>query len=63
MSADTASDVPICPNASAAVLRNPNLRPVMEEDVKRMQTLLEEIESAGGSIEEDPPTPTQLSLF
>lgn len=47
----------------AAVLRNPNLRPVMEDDFKRMQTLLTEIEQAGGDIEEDPPEPKQLSLF
>jgi DNA polymerase len=47
----------------AAVLRNPNLRPVMEEDFKRMLTLLKEIETAGGGIEEEPPKPRQLSLF
>lgn len=47
----------------AAVLRNPNLRPVMEEDFKRMLTLLEEIEKAGGSLDEDPSEPQQLSLF
>jgi uracil-DNA glycosylase len=47
----------------AAVLRNPNLRPVMEDDFKRMQTLLKEIEQTGGSVDEDPPEPKQLSLF
>lgn len=47
----------------AAVLRNPNLRPVMEEDFKRMLDLIKEIEDAGGTIEEEPPKPTQLSLF
>ncbi|MCD4686172.1 MAG: uracil-DNA glycosylase [Anaerolineae bacterium] len=47
----------------AAVLRNPNLRPVMEEDFKRMLTLLAEIEKAGGRLDEDPPEPQQLSLF
>lgn len=47
----------------AAVLRNPNLRPVMEEDFKRMLDLLEEIEKSGGGMDEEPPKPTQLSLF
>ncbi len=47
----------------AAVLRNPNLRPVMEEDFKRMLDLLEEIEKTGGGTDEEPPKPTQLSLF
>jgi uracil-DNA glycosylase family 4 len=47
----------------AAVLRNPNLRPVMEEDFKRILTLLDEIEQAGGQIEDEPPPPQQLSLF
>lgn len=47
----------------AAVLRNPNLRPVMEEDFKRMLDLLEEIEKTGGGVDEDPPEPKQLSLF
>lgn len=47
----------------AAVLRNPNLRPVMEEDVKRMLILLDEIEKSGGQMDEDPPEPKQLSLF
>jgi uracil-DNA glycosylase len=46
----------------AAVLRNPNLRPVMEEDFKRMLDLIKEIEEAGG-VEDDPPPPQQLSLF
>ncbi|MBN1203274.1 MAG: uracil-DNA glycosylase [Anaerolineae bacterium] len=46
----------------AAVLRNPNLRPVMEEDFKRMLTLIEEIDQAG-EIEDEPPPPKQLSLF
>lgn len=47
----------------AAVLRNPNLRPVMEEDFKRMLELIKEVESAGGTIDDDPPPPKQLSLF
>lgn len=46
----------------AAVLRNPNLRPVMEDDFKRMRDLLEEIEQSGG-VDDDPPEPKQLSLF
>jgi uracil-DNA glycosylase family 4 len=47
----------------AAVLRNPNLRPVMEEDFKRMLELIKEIEEAGGDIKDEPPPPKQLSLF
>lgn len=54
----------------AAVLRNPNLRPVMEEDFRRMLTLAQEIaaqQSAAPSSsdpdDEPPPTPRQLSLF
>jgi uracil-DNA glycosylase family 4 len=47
----------------AAVLRNPSLRPAMEEDFKRMLTLIKEIEAAGKTIDEEPPKPTQLSLF
>ncbi len=49
----------------AAVLRNPNLRPAMEEDFKRMLTLIKEIEDAGANQKPDdePPTPRQLSLF
>ncbi|NDJ75620.1 MAG: uracil-DNA glycosylase [Chloroflexi bacterium] len=47
----------------AAVLRNPNLRPVMEEDFKRIRDLLDDIEAAGGTIEDEPPPPQQLSLF
>jgi uracil-DNA glycosylase family 4 len=47
----------------AAVLRNPNLRPVMEEDFKRMLDLIKEVEEAGGTIEDEPPPPKQLSLF
>ncbi|MBN2305827.1 MAG: uracil-DNA glycosylase [Anaerolineae bacterium] len=45
----------------AAVLRNPNLRPVMEQDIKRMLDLIKEIEKGG--IEDEPPPPKQLSLF
>jgi uracil-DNA glycosylase family 4 len=49
----------------AAVLRNPNLRPAMEEDFKRMLTLIKEIEDAGPNQKPDdePPAPKQLSLF
>ena len=47
----------------AAILRNPKLRPVMQEDFNRILTLLEDIEQAGGTIEDDPPPPQQLSLF
>lgn len=47
----------------AAVLRNPNLRPVMQDDFKRILTLLEEIKQAGGTIDDEPPPPRQLSLF
>lgn len=47
----------------AAVLRNPNLRPVMEEDFKRMLDLIKEIEDAGGEVDSPPPPPKQLSLF
>lgn len=46
----------------AAVLRNPNLRPVMEEDFKRMLDLIKEIEQ-GDEPDEPPPPPKQLSLF
>lgn len=45
----------------AAVLRNPNLRPAMETDFRRMSTLLEEMSTA--EIPEDEPPPKQLSLF
>ena len=47
----------------AAVLRNPNLRPVMEEDFKRMLELIKEIEEAGSEVKDEPPPPQQLSLF
>lgn len=47
----------------AAVLRNPNLRPVMEEDFKRMLDLLAEIEKSGDDPDEPPQQPKQLSLF
>ncbi len=47
----------------AAVLRNPNLRPTMEADFRRMLDLLKEIEEAPGSIDDEPPPPKQLSLF
>ncbi|HVO72115.1 MAG TPA: uracil-DNA glycosylase [Aggregatilineaceae bacterium] len=46
----------------AAVLRNLNLRPAMEEDFKRMLTLLKEIEQSGDEGEDEPPL-KQLSLF
>ena len=45
----------------AAVLRNPNLRPVMEDDFKRMLKLIEEVGDAG--VVDDEPPPEQLSLF
>jgi uracil-DNA glycosylase family 4 len=49
----------------AAVLRNPNLRPAMEEDFKRMLALIKEIEESGPDQKPDdePPAPKQLSLF
>ncbi|RPI95887.1 MAG: uracil-DNA glycosylase [Chloroflexi bacterium] len=47
----------------AAVLRNPNLRPAMEEDFKRMLTLIKELEAAAQPVDEEPPKPRQLSLF
>ncbi|MBN1562320.1 MAG: uracil-DNA glycosylase [Anaerolineae bacterium] len=49
----------------AAVLRNPNLRPVMEEDFKRMLALIQEVEEVSdeGRDEQPPPPPKQLSLF
>ena len=47
----------------AAVLRNPNLRPAMEADFKRMLTLIEEIADAPDSDEPPPSPPQQLSLF
>lgn len=47
----------------AAVLRNPNLRPAMEEDFKRMLTLIKEIDESGKKMDEEPPKPRQLSLF
>jgi DNA polymerase len=51
----------------AAVLRNPSLRPVMEEDFKRMKKLLDEFEQhvkEAPPPEEPPPRPPeQLSLF
>lgn len=51
----------------AAVLRNPSLRPVMEEDFKRMKKLLDEFEQhvkeAPPPEEPPPPPPEQLSLF
>jgi len=46
----------------AAVLRNLNLRPAMEEDFRRMLTLLKEVEKAGSDVLDEPP-PKQLSLF
>lgn len=47
----------------AAVLRNDNLRPAMEEDFKRMLTLLNEFAQSDKPDDEPPPTPKQLSLF
>lgn len=54
----------------AAVLRNPDLRPVMEADVKQIPTILEDMRqkrAAGSkppeSAGEDAPPPQQLSLF
>jgi DNA polymerase len=46
----------------AAVLRNLNLRPAMEEDFKRMLALLKEVEQSGDDREDEPPL-KQLSLF
>lgn len=47
----------------AAVLRNPNLRPAMEADFKRMLTLMEEVANTPDSDEPPPSPPKQLSLF
>ncbi len=47
----------------AAVLRNPNLRPAMEADFKRMLTLIEEAANAPDPDEPPPSPPQQLSLF
>lgn len=49
----------------AAVLRNPNLRPAMEADFKRMPALLAELADLPGDDKPDepPPPPKQLSLF
>ncbi len=52
----------------AAILRSPSLRPVMEDDFRRMKQLLDEFE---GMVDEEPPPdeppppppPEQLSLF
>jgi len=46
----------------AAVLRNLNLKPTMEEDFKRMLTLLKEVEQVPDDGRDEPPL-TQLSLF
>jgi len=46
----------------AAVLRNPNLRPAMEADFKRIPELIAEI-SRSSKPDEPPPPPQQLSLF
>ncbi len=46
----------------AAVLRNMNLKPTMEEDFKRMLTLLEEAAQSTDDGRDEPPL-TQLSLF
>ena len=47
------------------MLRNPNLRPAMEADFKRMLTLIEEAKQMQDSSgpDEPPPPPKQLSLF
>src|SRR5690606_13435094 len=49
----------------AAVLRNPNLRPAMEADFKRMLTLIDEVANAPtpDDPDEPPSSPQQLSLF
>lgn len=50
----------------AAVLRNPNLQPVMEEDFKRMLVLIEQARSNQVPTGEKPPDeepPKQLPLF
>ncbi len=51
----------------AAVLRNPSLRPVMEEDFMRMKRYVDEFEKhvkeAPPPEEPPPPPPEQLSLF
>ncbi len=50
----------------AAVLRNMNLAPAMEQDFKRMLDLVKEAkdsESSGSGPDEPPPMPRQLSLF
>lgn len=46
----------------AAVLRNPNLRPAMETDFRKMLSLLEELADSNGPSQDEPP-PRQLSLF
>lgn len=46
----------------AAVLRNPNLRPAMETDFRKMLSLLEELADTNGPPSDEPP-PRQLSLF
>lgn len=49
----------------AAVLRNPNLRPAMEADFRRISELIAEIaqSSRPDTPDEPPPPPQQLSLF
>jgi len=50
----------------AAVLRNPDMRPTMEEDFKRMMTLVREMAQKiepPKDEDEPPPPPRQLSLF
>jgi len=49
----------------AAVLRNENLRPIMEQDFKRIPELLAQAREGRLSAEAKPPTlpPNQLSLF
>ncbi len=48
----------------AAVLRNPNLRPAMEADFKRIPELVAEISRSSKSDDSPPPPPPQqLSLF
>ena len=46
----------------AAVLRNPNLRPAMETDFRKMLSLLEQVADTSDPTSDEPP-PRQLSLF
>ncbi len=54
----------------AAVLRNPDMRPTMDEDFKRMMALVQQMAQAPQEEpkkdeppDEPPPPPRQLSLF